>query len=193
MARQSGYTLLELACSTGILLVLLAAAVPQATGNLDEARARAAARHVAARLQWARVQAASRGAAVGFRFERSAGGYVFAAYVDGNRNGIRAVDITAGGDPPLAPAECLSTLFGGVDFGLAADVPPIGSSTPDGSVDPIRVGRTDILSIGPTGTATSGTLYVRAGRAQFAIRVLGATGRTRVWFFDRASRRWRSQ
>jgi type II secretory pathway pseudopilin PulG len=192
-AGEQGSTLVELVCATALLMVLMAAAVPQATGNLDEARAAAAARHVAARLRWARLEAASRGATVGFRFEIAGAGYTWSAYVDGNGNGLRARDIEDGVDQRLAPSEAVSALYAGAEFGLVPDVPPIGASAPDGSPDPIRIGRTDIVSVSPTGSETSGTLYLRVRRAQFAVRLLGATGRTRVLHFARGPRTWISE
>ena len=36
------------------------------------------------------------------------------------------------------------------------------------------------------GTATSGTLYVRGRRVQYAVRVLGVTGRTRMLQYKEA-------
>ena len=47
--------------------------------------------------------------------------------------------------------------------------------------DALRIGGSELLSFSPTGTATSGTLYL-AGRTglQYAVRVLGATGRIRT-------------
>jgi hypothetical protein len=44
--------------------------------------------------------------------------------------------------------------------------------------------------VSPDGTATSGTLYVQGSRAQYAVRVLGATGRTRVLKYERGSGAW---
>jgi len=48
-----------------------------------------------------------------------------------------------------------------------------------------------LLSFTPVGTASSRTLYVR-GRdgSQYAVRVLGATGRTRVLRYAPATRTW---
>jgi hypothetical protein len=56
--------------------------------------------------------------------------------------------------------------------------------------DGIRVGSSRILTLGPDGTATSGTLYLHGRRGQYAVRVLGATGRTRVLRFDTGTGRW---
>lgn len=180
-------------CATALLMVVMAAAVPQATANLDEARAAAAARHIAARLRWARLEAASRGAAVGFQFQASGDGYAWTPYVDGNGNGLRARDIDSGVDEPLAASESIAALYAGAQFGLVPDVPPVGASAPDGNLDPVRIGRTEIVSVSPIGGETSGTLYLRAGRAQFAVRLLGATGRTRVLRFARGTRTWISE
>ena len=198
MRRQkpgdNGFSLLELLLTCGLVVTLSAAAIPQTLAGLDDARARAAARHVAGRVQWARLQAAARGRSVGLRFESDgSGGYRCMAYVDGNHDGIRTRDIQQGIDAGLGTPERLGDLFAGAQFGLATDVPPVGATRPDGDPNPIRLGRSAILSVGATGTTTSGTLYVRAGRAQLAVRLLGATGRARVMVFDRATRSWRPE
>jgi hypothetical protein len=59
--------------------------------------------------------------------------------------------------------------------------------------DGVRIGTSRILTLGPDGTATSGTLYLHGRRAQFAVRILGATGRTRLLRFDPGGRRWVSK
>ena len=40
---------------------------------------------------------------------------------------------------------------------------------------------------------TSGTVYVRGRRSQYAVRVLGATGRTRLLHYHTGQRAWVSQ
>jgi hypothetical protein len=48
-----------------------------------------------------------------------------------------------------------------------------------------------LMSFSPVGTASSRTLYLRgADGSQYAVRVLGATGRTRVLRYVTASRTW---
>ena len=51
------------------------------------------------------------------------------------------------------------------------------------SGDPIRFGRSDILSFSPLGTATPGTFYLVGDGAQAAVRVTGGSARVRlmVW------------
>jgi hypothetical protein len=59
---------------------------------------------------------------------------------------------------------------------------PADNSAPEASV---------LMSFTPIGTATSRTLYLRGRDAsQYAVRVLGATGRTRVLRYVTATRQW---
>jgi hypothetical protein len=61
----------------------------------------------------------------------------------------------------------------------------------DAGSDPLRIGQTSLLSFSPTGSCTSGTIYVAAPAGpQLAIRIMGATGRTRVLRFDRGAGQW---
>ena len=70
------------------------------------------------------------------------------------------------------------------------NVPDIDGARITADSDGIRVGSSRILTLGPDGTATSGTLYLHGRRGQYAVRVLGATGRTRVLRFDTGTGRW---
>ncbi len=166
---MAGFTLVELLFALGLFLVVAGMAVPQVLAGLDRSRTRAAARYLAARIALARSQAVARSTTVGLRFSGEADAVSFASYVDGNHNGVRARDIAAGTDWPLDPPVGLPDLFPGVT---------ISSSS---------IGSSGILSFTAVGTATSGTLYIR-GRdgTQYAVRVLGATGRTRVLRYDAA-------
>jgi hypothetical protein len=152
-------------------------------------RTRAAARYVSGRLAVARLGAVNRSQAVGLRFLAAAPDYQFCAYTDGNGNGLRTAEILAGIDTPIGPARQLGSDFRGVHFGLAIGIPDVDgviNTTTDG----VRIGAARILTVGPDGTATSGTLYVQGARAQYAVRVLGATGRTRVLKYEPGSRSW---
>jgi prepilin-type N-terminal cleavage/methylation domain-containing protein len=186
----SGFTLLELICVLGLTVVMASIAVAATVNGVNTVRTTAACRYLAARMQSARLDAAKRGTHVGLRFEPRGASIVVVAYSDGNGNGVRTADIARGVDLPLGPAERLEDLFGEVGYGLLDNVvdPDTGSAI---SGDPIRLGSTDILSFAPSGSATSGTIYVRgAGRQQCAVRVLGGTGRVRMMRFDARTRRW---
>jgi hypothetical protein len=42
----------------------------------------------------------------------------------------------------------------------------------------------------PDGTATAGTLYLHGRRSQFAVRILGTTGRVRVLEYRAEQHQW---
>ncbi len=188
----SGYSLVELVCVAGLVATLAAAAIPQVITGLDDQRALIAARYVAARFQRARMEAVLRSAMVALQFTQTSNGYTFAEYVDGNRNGVLAGDMQRGIDWRHGAIERLPDQFTGVDFGTSPGLPAIDpGGAPPGS-DPIRLGVANRASFSPNGTATPGTVYVR-GRsgAQYAVRILGETARTRIVRFDRNTQRWR--
>ena len=165
-----GYTLIEVVFASGLVAVLAAAAISQLTAGIERSRAVGAARYLASRLALARSQAAARSANVAVQLSATAGDtFVVGTYVDGNGNGVRTLDITAGIDTSIDVPVRLSNLFPHVTLFLND---PAVSSTFDS---------TALMSFSPLGTASSRTLYLRgADRSQYAVRVLGATGRTRV-------------
>jgi hypothetical protein len=165
-----------------VITILGGIAAARVLAPMDRSRGYAAARYFAGRLGLARVQAVSRGTAIGLRFDEDPRGITFSIFQDGNRNGIRSADIHAGVDRLIEPAMALSDKFPGVDIGGAPNSPV---------TDPLQIGSTNLLTFTPVGTATSGTIYIRdrAG-TQWAVRVLGATGRTRVLRYDPSTQGW---
>jgi len=190
-AGDGGYTLLELFFAAALFAIVSVAAVPALLAGVDGTRARGAARYLAARLQQARFDALKRSCHVGFRFEAGAD-YQYRLYADGNGDGLRSRDIASGVDRPLGAFERLDAQFAGITFGVLDGVTAVDSTELLGAgSDPVRFGSSDILSFGPMGTATAGTLYVRGrGPEQYAVRVLGVTGRIRVLRFDFTTRQW---
>ena len=169
-------------------------AVPLMSDALDELRTMSAARYVALRIASARVDAVSHSRAAALRFEtciddEGRTDYAFMRITDGNGNGVRAVDIRDGIDVAAGPAERLSEKFPGVRFELMADVPDADGTTGTGQ-DGVRIGGARILTMSLDGTATSGTLYIRGRRSQYAVRVLGVTGRTRLLQYRPHDRIW---
>jgi len=188
-AVARGFTLIELIFAIALSVVLLGLAIPVGGDALDDMRTRAAARYLAGRIGSSRLGAINRSRAIALRFVAGTPDYQFGAYVDGNGNGVRTTDIQAGIDIAFGMSRQLGSDFRGVHFGLTIGIPDIdgvGNTNPDG----VRIGNPKILTMSPDGTATSGTLYVQGGRAQYAVRVLGGTGRTRVLKYERGSRLW---
>ena len=115
------------------------------------------------------------------------------AYVDGDGDGVLQRDIEDGVDLPLAGAVHLADFFGRVALRIAHDVPdPDGNGVLTAGSDPIRLGASNLLSFGPLGSAGSGTIYLSAQSGpQLCVRVLGATGRVRVLWYDARTDAWR--
>jgi type II secretory pathway pseudopilin PulG len=164
-----------------VVAIIAAVALPQSLAAIDRIRAAAATRYLASRMASARAQAVRRSATVAMRFERAPTGFTFRTFVDGNGNGVRTTDIEAAVDLPIDGPGALFDLFPGVDIAVAGSA---GS-------DPVRLGATDLLSFTPLGTATAGSIYVRGrDRSQYAIRILGTTGRTRIQRYVERTGRW---
>ena len=181
-------SLIEVLFATALAATLAGMAVPLIGGVLDGIRTAAAARHIASRIAAARVSAVATSAASGIRFEPDAADYIFTSHADGNGNGVRTADIRSGTDPATSRGERLRDNYPGVRFGLLPHVPDLDGGRGNG--DGVRIGSARILSLAPNGSATSGTVYVHGRRAQFAVRVLGATGRVRVFEFNEGARTW---
>jgi type II secretory pathway pseudopilin PulG len=191
LTPRAGYTIVELVFALGLAATLGSVAVPQMLVGLDDLRTAAAARHIAARLQRVRMDAVVRSADVGMRFTTDVAGYSYAVYVDGNRNGVRTLDIQLGTDMQLVPPERLFDQFPGVDFGALPGLPAADAGgTPPGT-DPIRLGSSNLATFTASGTSSSGSLYVRGRHnAQYVVRIYGQTGKTRVLKFDVRSCQW---
>lgn len=191
--QRAGYSLIEVLVSIALSLVLVGFAMPAVLGARDTARAAGAAGHVASVLEHARIEALKRNANVAVRFEPDGAFIRYALYMDGNGDGVRSAQIATGADPMVAAAERLDQHFPGVGFGLAEGVTVIdGEGEEDG--DPIRVGRSRMVSFSPAGTCTPGTLYVLGkNRQQFAVRVLGPTGRVRTLQFNFGTSSWQGR
>ena len=195
MTRRSpahGYSLIELMAAMAIGVTVGAAAVPEYLNALDNQRANGAVHHIAARLARARMDAVTRSASVALLFAPAGASYSYAVYVDGNRNGVLARDIQRGIDRLIAPAERLADQFSGVDFGALPGLPPVDPGGTAPGSDPIRLGSANMASFSSSGTSSSGTVYLRSRRdAQYAVRIFGETGKTRIMKYDARTRLWK--
>ena len=185
---RDGSTVLELLFVVSVMATLAGIAVPAASSTVDHLRAAGAARYVSGRIATARLEAIRRSTTVALRFDPIGADYTMSSFIDGNGNGLRAMDISRGVDRPSGRAERLDEHFAGAAFGLLPGVPDMdgGTASPDG----VRIGSSSFLSLAPDGSATSGTLYIHSRRGQYAVRILGATGRVRIFRYDSGVRTW---
>ena len=181
MAAIDGYTLIEILFVTSLIAIVSAIAVPQSLVTLDRARAAAAARYLASRMAMARSHAVMRSAHVALQFDEGESGITFRMFVDGNHNGVRTSDIASDVDSPLDAPARLSDLFPGVAIAVAGEA---GS-------DPLenRLEQPPLLHAARYGDARFDLVRGRDG-SQFAVRVLGATGRVRVQRYVPRTRTW---
>ena len=193
LRSASGTSFVEVLFGVGLLSVCTAIAVPLLLTTIDDLRTAGAVRYLSARLQRTRMDAVLRTADTAMRFSRTGASYQYGVFVDGNRNGIRSGDIEDGIDREVQPYEHLSDHFSGVEFGALPGLPAIDAGGTAPGDDPIRLGVSDTLTFNPLGASTSGSLYILGRRrTQYAIRVYGETGKTRVLRFDSRHGRWRA-
>jgi type II secretory pathway pseudopilin PulG len=187
-----GAALIDVIVTCGLVAVLCAIAIPTLQATRDRDAARSAARYLANRLHLTRIEAVRRNTNVSLRFDPDDLGRI-RLFADGNGDGVRQVDIDGGIDPALGPDADIEELFPNVSLQIVATVrEPDATGTLDAGSDPVRIGASSLLSFSPLGSATSGTIYLAARTGpQLCVRVLGATGRTRVLWFDTANRTWR--
>ncbi|HEX5475609.1 MAG TPA: hypothetical protein VFX12_13200 [Vicinamibacterales bacterium] len=182
--------MLDLVFAIALMTTVTGMALPALQRGLDEQRTAGAARYLAGRLVEARMDAVRRSAFVGLRFEPGPDDYRVSTILDSNGNGLRTAELLDGVDQVLTVPEPLAWKFPGVSFGILPGVPD-ADGRPAGDADGVRVGTSHILSMNPNGSSSSGTLYVHGREhTQYAVRVLGATGRVRVVAFEYSARRW---
>lgn len=188
---MAAVSLIDVMCALGIAATVSSIGVADVRNAVDDARASGAARYLAARLQQARMEAVASNRATALRWSGADAAYCWLTYEDGNANGVLSADIQAGIDRPVGVDERLSERFPGVDFGALPGLPAVEPGGVAPGADPIRLGAGNMATFTPLGTATSGTLYLRGrGTRQYAVRILGETGRVRVLKFHPSTRVW---
>lgn len=179
--RERGFSLIELLCVVAGIVVMAAVAVPYVKAYALEAHLLGAGKTFVGEFRHARSIAIRRNTQTAIRFEKVDGVDYYSTYVDGNRNGVRTVDIASGVDARIAGPLRLDGKSSGVRVGINPGVPAI---PPDTGVldpsDPIRFGSSNLLSFSPIGTATPGTFYLAGETMQAAVRVTAGSSRVRL-------------
>ena len=191
-ASERGVALADVLAATALTALLSATTIPVVAGALENEHTRAGAQYLGAVVQQTQLDALRRGTFVALRFTTGPVDTEWQAFADGNGNGVLAREIEQGIDLALGPADRIGAHSRQVSLRINQAVPDIGGSgvLATGS-DPVRIGRSTLLSFSPTGSATAGTLYVSAPRGpQMAIRITGPTGRVRVLRYDTGAGRW---
>jgi len=187
--NERGHTLLEMVMVVALILLTASWLIPGLRAYSQEAHLMAAAQNFRSQFRLAHSMAVKQNVNTAIRFETSARGPVYSLYRDGNGNGVLSADISKGRDQRVAGPFELSSGAVDVRVGINANVPaiPPDSGTLD-PADPIRFGRSNMLSFSPMGTATPGTFYLAGSFAQAAVRVTPNSARVRIMFCS--GRRW---
>jgi hypothetical protein len=184
-----GFCWVDVLLAMALAVLMAALAVPLTARSLDALRARDAAGFICTRIRVARQQAISSSAGVAVVFDQTAAGWTFRLCQDRNRNGVRRAEIDAGRDECPSGPWRLSDQFPGLSVGRDASVP--GFDAEPGTSDALALGRADMVSCSTTGGCTTGTVFLQSTSGdQYAVRISGVAGRTRVLRFDRGAGRW---
>src|SRR5207247_11455673 len=156
--NERGHTLVEVLAAIAIILIMASVDIPYLQAYSVEAHLLAAGRTFKGEFMKARSIAVRNSAQPAIRFEDGPQGPSYSVYMDGNHNGVLSPDIAAGTDRRIAGPLPLNSGASDVRVGINAGVPAI---PPDSGVldpaDPIRFGKSNMVSFSPPGTATPGT------------------------------------
>ncbi len=194
MRRLEGAALLEVLFALGLLALMLGLGTGASRSFQTHVLNVGAARWVRTLVRTARLHAVREGVHAALAFEaENTGEYRVTIYADGNGNGVRWAEVRSGVDPPLSTPARSSDRFAATAIRIDRDVPSVdgGGSLRAGN-SPVRLsGGSMLLSLGPTGTATAGTVYVSGAQgAVLAVRTTAATGRVRLFEFVEATASW---
>lgn len=190
---RAGVSLIEMVC---VLALASAASVAglAATRQVRAQRAgREASRLLMHELQNVGRQARSSGASHAVLLTQPvAGQATLRVFVDGNDNGVRVAEVNAGVDPAVG-APRLAFAEGRARLAILRSVPNTDhTETIAAGSTPVRFGIAPFISFSPRGTGPSGSIYIAGpDDEQYAIRVLGTTGRLRLLCLDQGRAQWR--
>jgi len=193
--RSRGFSLVELLLVLSLILLALALTLPAAARMLASSRMSAAALQLAAAFGETRWKSVATGRNHGLWFRRDSAGWYWLEVRDENANGLRSAELRRGTDAIVGGPYRLEHSVEHVRVGLPplASIPaiPPRSGSLTRLADPIRFGRSDLISFSALGRSSSGTLFITDGKKGLVALVLyGPTARVRVWRYEQQLDRW---
>ncbi len=187
---MKGFSVLELLVVLALIGLLVMIASPDLRGAERQREFENFARETVYLVEKCRWKAMNERTYAGIVFEKSGDLYAASLYTDGNGNGIRIADVQSGKDPAFYRTVILQRASGDIAAGIlqnpaVAQIPP-KTGTIDDAEDPVKFGKSDILSFSPNGDSSSGTLYLacRSQRQMYALVIYGATARLTLWKYS---------
>jgi type II secretory pathway pseudopilin PulG len=189
---RTGYSLLEMVVVMALFMLLCAVAAPALKAYSVDAQLLGAARQFKEQFLFARSLAVLSNRSTAIRFETVEGVTTFSLYEDGGFNGVLATEIAKGVDRRVRGPFLLTggapEVRVGINEGVVAIPPDRGTLTTD---DPIRFGRSNMISFSPLGTASPGSFYLATRYEQAAVRV--SPGSAKVSVLVCRGGRWRER
>ncbi len=185
-----GTSLLETLIALTLLGVLAMYGASTMLRWRQQQRLEGALRHLAHAVTRTCALAVASGRIHGLRFVSASGELRWTTLVDGDGDGIGQADFAAGIDVPLDAEVTLGRRHAGIEPGRPPGAPTVlGGAADRGG---LAFGPADIVSCTPSGSARSGTLYVRSRRGDgAALRLYGPTARMSLWWWRRTTGVWR--
>jgi Tfp pilus assembly protein FimT len=186
--------MIELLVVLAVAICGMAVALPSVNHLRVDRRCAAASRLMVGEFRKQRSESVARRRYRGLYFHRLDDEWVFSVVEDGNRNGLRTSEIRSGDDPvldgPFRLQDRVRPIRPGIPFDSVRQIPP-KSGWLDNLEDPVKFGRSDIVSFSPLGRSSSGTLYLTDGVDRlYAVVLHGPGGRIRVWRYLSEEQRW---
>ena len=193
-AGQGGATVSELLVGLAVLALAAVVTLPA----LGRAQRNAALEAVSGRLsaQLARCRAFSvfNRCNTALVFDRVDGRWCCFVAQDGDGDGVRRRDLADGSDQRIGTVVLLEGRTAGLGMLQGCPIPdPSGRGRLQGDLDdPVRAGRSNMVSFSPEGTASPSSLYVTDHRQRMQVlRTHGITGRFRVLEWEPGWKHWR--
>ena len=125
----------------------------------------------------------------GLSFEIDSGCLSWQVVADGDGDGLSRADLQSGVDRALAPPVRLRRRYPGLQAGRPRATPPLLRGSP--GLGGVAFGRSRLLSCSPTGSTSSGTLYLHNSYGEaVAVRAYGPTGRLTLWWWAGNGSEW---
>lgn len=194
-AGERGAALAQLLVILAVMALAIGASLPTVGRAVRGNRIRAGTREMVSALRSARHRAIAESGTRGLVFRREGEDWSYTLHRDGDGDGLRMRDVQRGIDPRLDRPRRLSDRHPTVRPGFLPRprirrIPPARGFLRDLD-DPVRFGRSDLVSFSANGRCSSGTLYLTDGQdGQWAIVLYGVTGRIHVFRYDPEKERW---
>lgn len=178
---ERGFSLPETLVVSALMGLMAMVGMGSTERLMEQSSTRALNQVVRGLTGYAACRAAMERTYVAVAFEQGERGANARLYADGDGDGVTREDIERGMDRPLGAPVFLREGRAYLGLPEAVKTDPKGNTL--NGQDPIRFGRSSMLSFSPLGTSTPGSLYLRSasGKEAWAFRVAGIDGRIRSY------------